>query len=519
MKKFLFALLLISACQFQVPKDQYTFVQHLPSDPDRLNPVISDSGYSSEVYQYVYEQLFDLDNTTLQPKPRLAKRWEVSPDHLQYTFYLRDDVKWHDGQPFTADDVIYTYEKTMDPTSDSASGRNYYKDILKAEKLDRTTVRFTYRQPYFKAISSIGLMFIIPKHIFNDGREFNSHPNNRFPIGTGPFKFVEWRSGRRIVLERNENYWGEAYHFKKIVFRLIPDDLVAFQLFKKKELDIFNLTPLQWEKQTNTKKFQEEFVKHKYVSPFGSYGYIGWNLKRPVFQDKRVRQALAHLVNREYINEKLQFGLYTPITGPYFPFGPDYDPTLKPYSYDLERAKELLTEAGWVDRDGDGVREKDGKPFRFTFIFPSGIQFYERLTPILRNEFSKAGIDMELRRLEGNTMFQMLYEHDFDAYIAAWGRGAGGEDLYQIWHSSQIAGGSNFVSYQNPEVDRLLEEGRREFDPAKRSEIFKKVHARLHEDQPYLFMFAAPSLMARDNRFKNVVIYKAGPELKEWMVE
>ncbi|MDO8494796.1 MAG: ABC transporter substrate-binding protein, partial [Deltaproteobacteria bacterium] len=284
-------------------------------------------------------------------------------------------------------------------------------------------------------------------------------------------------------------------------------------------LDIFSLSPLQWEKQTNTDLFREKFVKHKYVSPFGSYSYIGWNLQRPVFKDKRVRQALAHLVDRSTINEKLNFGLYYPITGPFFPFGENYDPSLKPYSYDLEEAKRLLTEAGWVDRNGDGIREKNGMPFHFTFIFPSGIQFYERLTPILRQEFLKAGIVMELRRLEGNTMFQMIHEHDFDAYIAAWGRGAGGEDLYQIWHSSQIAGGSNYVSYNNPAVDRLLEEGRKEFDSVKRSKIFKQVHAQLHEDQPYLFMFAAPSLLARDKRFQNVTIYPAGPDFREWTVD
>lgn len=516
---FLLSSLFISACQFQIPKDPYTLVQNLPTDPDRLNPVISNSAYSNAVSGFIYEQLFELDNKTLLPKPKLAKRWEVSKDHLQYTFYLREDVSWQDGRPFTAEDVVFTYEKIKDPKSDAAPLRNYFRDVLKAQEINRYAVRFTYRKPYVDALYTLGLMSIIPKHLFDDGKDFNTHLRNRDPIGTGPFRFIEWKTGSKIILERFEKYWGRPYPFQKILFKIIPDETITFRLFKKKEIDLVDLTPLQWAKQTESGKFDRQSVKHKILNRFGVYSYIGWNLRRPFFKDRRVRLALAHLIDREEINQKLLFGLYSVITGPYYPFGPNYNKDLHPIGYDLERAKRLLDEAGWKDLDGDGIREKDGQPFRFTFLFSSGNRFYEQFTPILRKNFLSAGIEVDLRRLETFTLFRMIQEKDFDAYVAGWGRGAGDEDLFQIWHSSQMDKGSNYISYANPKVDLLLEEGRQEFEGNKRARIYQKVHRILYEDQPYLFLFARPDLIARDKRFKNVKEYPIGLDMREWIVE
>lgn len=510
---------LVSACAFRVPKDPHVLVQNLPSDPETLNPITANSVYALAVTGLVYEQLFNLDNETLKPKPWLARRWDISADHLFYTFYLRDDVKWQDGRPFTADDVVYTHQKIMDPKVDAAPLRNYFKDVLKAEKIDDHTVRFTYRQPYVGALYTIGLMPVIPKHVFDDGQDFNSHHANRRPLGTGPFRFVEWKTGQRIVLEKSAGYWGQPYSLKRIYFRIVPDDLTAFQLFKKNEIDLIDLTPLQWARQTESKKFKEHFVKHKIFNRFGPYSYIGWNGLKPFFRDRRVRKAMSHLVDRGAINQKLLFDLQLPVTGPYYPLGTNYDKTLKLIEYNENEAMRLLDEAGWKDTDGDGIRDKNGVPFRFTLLFSSGLQYYEQLTPILRSNFSRVGIDMDLRRLEGITMFQMLQEHDFDAYLAGWGRGAGEEDLYQIWHSSQSEGGSNYISYSNPEVDRLLEVSRREFGDEKRFAINRQVHRLLHEDQPYTFMFARPDLVARDVRFKNVKEYPLGLDTREWRVE
>lgn len=513
---FLFFSLI--SCQVQVSKDPFTLVQNLPTDPDRLNPIISNSAYANAVNGYVYEQLIDLDNQTLQPKPKLARRWEISKDHLQYTFYLREDVAWQDGRPFSADDVLFTYEKIKDPKVDAASLRNYFRDVLKAEKIDDHTVRFTYRQPYVGALISIGLMQIIPKHIYEGGANFNEHPRNRKPLGTGPFRFVQWDTGNKIILERNEDYWGQSYDIRKVVFKIIPDEIVGFRLFKKRRIDLIDLTALQWARQTVSENFSRQFVKHKLFTRYGSWNYLGWNLAKPFFKDRRVRLALAHLVDKAAINEKLLFGLYYPITGPYYPPGPNYNRDLKAIPFDIEKAKTLLEEAGWKDTDGDGIREQGGVPFRFTLLFSSGLAFYEQITPILRRNFLQAGIEVELRRLEAVTLFRMMHEHNFDAYLAGWGRGAGEEDFYQLFHSSQASVGSNYIGYANPQVDRLLEEGRKEFDDDKRASMYRQVHRLLYEDQPYLFMFARPDLVARDRRFQNVKEYPAGLDIREWRV-
>ncbi|MBI5298809.1 MAG: hypothetical protein HY877_00705 [Deltaproteobacteria bacterium] len=508
---FIFVLfMLLQGCKWSVPKDPHVLVQTLGTDPETLNPVIATTSGAFTVYGFIYEQLIDLDPDTLKPVPRLATRWEVSPDRLYYTFYLRNDIRWHDGKPFTADDVLYTYQKIMDPKVDAAASRNYLQDIIKAEKVDDYTVRFTYRRPYIGALTAIGLMVIVPKHVFDDGQDFNSHPANRAPVGTGPFQFVEWRTGNQIVLKKFEGYnTTKPYSIQKMVFKIIPDTLTSFQLFKKNELDFINLTTLQWARQTDSAAFLKRFVKHKFITPFDPYNYIGWNLRRPVFQDKRVRLALAHLIDKALLNQKLLFGLAYPITGPYYPFGNNYDKTLPPISYDIEEAKRLLKAAGWDEK----------KPLHFTLLFPGGGQFAEQLVSILRENFSRAGVKLELRRLDIATLFRLVEEHDFDAYLGAWGRGANDEDLYQIWHSSQIKEGSNYIGYSNPEADRLLEDQRREFNEVKRNQINQQIHKILYEDQPYLFLYAFPELVARDKRFKNVKEHLVGLDMREWMVE
>ena len=511
------ALAGLSACEVQAPKDSYTLIYHLGSEPDTLNRITATDAYEGRINGFVFDSLIERDNATLEFKPKMAKSWEVSDDQLTYTFHLRDDIKWHDGKPFTADDVLYTFQKIMDEKVDAPHMRVYYKDVKTVEKLDDYTVRFTYALPYFKALEFVGGIPIIPKHVFDDGKDFNSHPAGRAPIGNGPYKFVKWDTGSQIVLERDENYWDKSKFpdIRRIVFRIIPDDIVAFQRLKKGDLDMDSLNPKQWVKQSNTPAFEKLFAKHEYYTP--AYRYVGWNLRRPYFQDRKVREALARLINREGILKNLEYGLGKLTTGPFWIFGYEYDKSLPQIPFDPAGAKKLLDEAGWIDHDGDGIRDKDGVKFSFKFLLPSGAEFYQNLATIMKKDFAEAGIEVEIQTMEWAVFVQNLNSRNFDAVSLAWSFGLD-QDPYQVWHSSQAEKGSNFVGFQNGEADKIMEEARQTFDKEKRRELYHRLHRIIYEEQPYAFLYSGPALVARSRRFENVKVYPMGLDILEWRV-
>lgn len=515
------------SCSLNLPKNPEWLIWHLGAEPDTLNRIIATDAYESRINGFVYDSLIDRDNKTLDLIPRLATSWSVSEDKLTFTFHLRRDVKWHDGVPFSAEDVIYTYEKIQDPKVDAPHLRVYYKDIKKVEKLDDYTVRFTYSKPYFKALEFCGGIPIVAKHIFDNGENFNTNPAGRHPVGTGPYKFIKWDTNRKIVLERNEDYWDKNRipEIKGIVFKIISDDSVALQELKKGELDFASLRPIQWVKQSHSKSFQEKFERHQYYTP--GYRFVGWNLRRPYFQDKKVRQALTMLINRQAIVNKLEFGLGKVISGPFFFEGYEYNQKIVALPFDPETAKKLLDEAGWVDSNGDGIRDKEveGKEgeevkktlvsLKFNFLIPSGARFYQRLGSIMKEDFAKAGIEVEIQTMEWAAFIGRVNKRDFDATALGWSFGFD-EDPYQVWHSSQVKEGSNFVGFENAEADKIMEEARVTFDKDKRAELYHRFHEIVADEQPYTFLYTGEALVARNKRFKNVEVYRGGLDVLEW---
>ncbi len=489
-------------------------IRHLPAEPSTLNPILVTDVYGSQIDGDIFDSLIRRNPKTLEFEPQLASSWEISSDHLVYTFHLRKNVFWHDGIQFTANDVKFSYDKIMDPKVDAAPLRNYYRDIKKVEVLDRFTVRFTYSQPYFRALEFCGGLPIVPEHVFGSG-DFNQHPFGRAPIGTGPFKFVKWDTGKEIVLERNEKYWGKKPYLNRIVYKIITDNTVAFQVLKQGGLDLMSLRPIQWVKQTRSKRFKKRFKKLKYFLP--SYNYIGWNMRRVYFKDRRVRKALTMLVDRRGILKDILYNLGVIVTGPFYINSPAYDKSIKPYPYDPARAEKLLAEAGWIDHDGDGIRDKDGTKFSFEFLISAGSKFAEQLSTILKESLKKHGIAMTIRRLEWAVFIQQIDDRQFDACTLGWSMGWE-SDPYQIWHSSQSKKGSNFVGFVNKEADEIIEKARREFDPRKRNEMYHRFHRIIHEEQPYTFLFTMNALVAVDRRFQNVKVYPMGLEPREWWV-
>lgn len=518
--KFCFLLIfLIPACHYQIPKDPHVLVWHLGAEPDTLNPLISTDAYASRIQGFLYDTLIERDNLTLEWKPKMADRWEISPDRRQFTFHLREGIRWHDGIPVTIEDILYSYQRIMAPQVDAPHLRVYYQEIEKVEKIDDRTVRFTYKRPYFLALEFCGTISIIPKHLYDNGEEFNSHSQGRRPIGNGPYRFVRWETGKKIVIERNEDYWGKSIgrtpDIRGISFEVVSEDTVALQILKKGGLDFAGLRPIQWVRQTDSQKFNEHFKKYEFYTP--GYSFIAWNMRRPYFSDKRVRHAMTMLVNRENILKKLNFGLGEIVTGPFYAKSQDYNPEIKPIPYNPGEARGLLKEAGWEDHDGDGILDKNGVPFRFEFLIASGRRFAERLASILKEDLKKAGIEMEIRQLEWALFVKNLDDRKFDAVTLGWVFGVE-QDPYQVWHSSQAEKGSNFVGFKNSEADRIIEEGRQEFDRKSRAALYQKLHTIIDDVQPYTFLYTSPYLVALDRRFGNVNVYPGGMDPLEWKI-
>jgi peptide/nickel transport system substrate-binding protein len=446
----------------------------------------------------------------------LAERFEVSPDGETITFQIRKGVHWTDGRPFTADDVRFTYETLIDKNTPTPYADDYLQ-VRKAEVLDAHTFRVHYDKPFAPALESWGAG-IVPAHLLR-GKEITQAPYARNPVGTGPYKLREWTAGQRMVFERNPDYWEGTVWIANQVTRIVPDPNTQFLELKTGGLDSMSLTPTQFKFQTGTPEFREHFDKYQYYG--NSYAYMGFNLRDPRFADKRVRHAIAHAIDKDEIIRGVLFGYAVPVSAPYRPGHWAYNPNVRTYGYDPARALTLLSEAGWK-RDGNGRQVKDGEPFRFEIITVQGSTSGIRTGEIIQRRLGQIGVEVSIRPIEWAAFIKDFIDAKrFEAAILGWGL-AQDPDQWSIWHSSQTGPKQfNFVSYNNPEVDRLLEAGRRTFDREERKAIYWRFQEIVAEDQPYLFLYNAQALFAIHKRVKGIVATENGLSYKSdvrWFV-
>jgi len=491
-------------------------------EPKTLNQLSVDSDIYSRwiTVPYIFEPLLVYDFDDLTMKPWLAEDYEISDDGLEITFWLRDDIYFSDGVPVTADDVIFTYETAVNPEVDAANVASLYVDVEKVIRVDNRVVKFRMKRPYFKALENLCFwdFGILPKHIykFDNARRFNERVSD--PVGSGPYVFEKWDVGREVVLRRNESYWGSKPKLRKIVYKFIPNSVACVQALRSHEVDLMIPESEQFSDLAADEEFNKEFYSLSYWNPGVPFYYIGWNQDTVFFSDRRVRLAMTHIVNREQIVSHLLKGYGQRITGPFFIKGSQNDPSVEPWPYDLEKARRLLDEAGWIDTDGDGLRDKNGVPFRFKVMYSSENALYKRLVKLLKDEAAKVGVEVVPDPYEWSVLVPRLSDREFDATIMGWG-GDVLEDFYQIFHSSQIGNrGANYVGFNNPQADTLLEQIRRTLDETKRIELCHQLHRILHEEQPYTFLFTRPTFRFLDRRFENVKIHELGLKYWEWYV-
>lgn len=464
-------------------------------DASNLIPLLAADNASHSISGLIFNGLVKYDRN-VDVVGDLAESWDISKDGLVITFHLRKGVKWHDGAPFTADDVLYTYRVTIDPKTPTAYAEDFLK-VKKAEVLDPYTFRVTYDKPYAPALTSWGTA-ILPRHLL-EGRDITRSPLKRRPIGTGPYRFKEWVTGQKIVLTANPDYFEGRPYIDGYVMRIIPDMATMFLELRAKGIDRMDLTPLQYTRQTENRYFKKNFRKYKYLS--FSYTYLGFNLKHPIFKDKRVRRAVAHAINKNEIVGGVLLGLGKPATGPFKPGTWAYNPNVKEYPFDPETAKALLAEAGWRDTNGDGILDKNGVPFVFEIILNQGNEVRRKSAEIIQRRLAQIGITVKIRTVEWSAFLkEFINKRKFEATILGWTIPMD-PDLYNVWHSSKTGPEElNFVSYANPEVDELLEKGRGTFDLKERKRAYDRVQEILAEELPYIFLYvpdAMPIFSAR----------------------
>jgi len=495
-----------------VPTDGDAYVEASIGDASYLNPVLAYDSASNDINALVYNGLMKYDKD-IRLVGELAQSWEIKQGGKEFIFHLRPNVRWHDGAPFTAEDVKFTYERLIDPKVKTPFGSDY-QIVDRVEAPDPLTFRVIYKEPYAPALESWG-MGILPKHIFENG-DFNQNPANRRPIGTGPYKFVEWKTDEKIVLTVNPDYFEGRPRLNRYIYRIIPDNAVQFLELRQQSIDSMGLTPDQY------KAYPEFFIHYnKYRYPSFSYTYLSFNLRRPMFADKRVRQALAHAVNKSEIIDGVLLGIGRPATGPFPPSSWAYNPAVKDYDFNPEKAKAMLAEAGWKDTNGDGWLDKDGQRFEFTIITNQGNKTRELSSLIIQNHLQAVGIKVHVRIIEwASFLHNFINKRNFDAALLGWNLSRD-PDQYVIWHSGQTGDNQyNHVGYNNPEVDKILEDGRREFNFEKRKALYNRMHALLADDLPYIFLYYPDSLPVIHKRIQGPQVAPAGLgwNFREWFV-
>ena len=347
----------LAGTEAAVPAYGDTFIQASIADIGGLIPSLASDQASHEVGELIYDGLVRY-NKNLELTPAMAESWIFSKDCRELTFKLRHDVRWHDGRPFTAADVVFTYHTMINPKTPAPFKEGYLlaKDV---SALDPYTVRVTYDTPYARALATWG-DYMLPEHELTDyvaAGKLRDSPQNRHPIGTGPYRFQEWRTGERVVLLANSTYYEGRPYIGRVVYRVIPSQATIFLELKAKGVDyVRTLTAFQYTRQTDYPAFRKAY--HKYRYPSGGYTFFGFNLKDHRFADHRVREAFAHAINKKELIDAVVLGLAREVDGPIRPGTWAYTDDVKHYDYDPAKARALLAEAGWQDRDGDSHGER-----------------------------------------------------------------------------------------------------------------------------------------------------------------
>ena len=468
-----------------------TFVVGLSGYPQHLLHYIAQDEYAKAVNELVLEPLLELSAKTNQPLSRLAERWEARRDQKEITFWIDPRAKFSDGEAVLASDVLFTWELLQRPESGMAAARSNFEMIASCEVLAPRTVRFAMKGPHFKNLGSFAEFFILPRH-FYEGKEVRKVLSSQL-LGSGPYRIKEVESGRRIELERNKHFWGGSleqnlgrYNFDRVLFHVNPNTDSLHELFKRGETDFhYYMSSRQWATETDSLPFQRHYIEKLKVQNSREFGAmaIAWNLRRPLFQDARVRRALSHLMPRDRWIHDLFYDQYVPATGIVGVSSPNHSKANVGIAYNPRQAVKLLNAAGWKIAES-GKRKKEGRIFRFEVV--SDTPALEKVLTLYQEELAKVGIEMQIRNVEWALGMKLLDDRQFDAYPVSRSREVEPGNFAAEWGSANagIAGSQNLTGYRNQKVDQLALAIDTAIDPMKRRRKIQELDEIIARDQP-----------------------------------
>jgi peptide/nickel transport system substrate-binding protein len=490
----------------------------MQTDFQPINSITAGDQYTVELINYaLFTPLIQYDEK-LGVRPYLAERWDMTPNDI--TFHLRRDVKWHDGQPVTAEDVKFTFDAAKDPAAGSLIGSAYLPQVKAAEVVDSFTIKFTFVGPHAQALEDFWWA-PMPKHLLQNvaAAEMRNAPFNRQPVGSGPYKFSQWQANQRLIVERNPNFpeaLGGPPTVDRVVFRIVPEASTMLTELTTGGVDVdVPLPPDQ------VKQAEGNDQLRLFAFPGKTVYYIGWNNQRAPFNSATVRRALGMAINRKEIIDALLFGQGTPASSTVPPWHPLFPKDALPPTYDVNAAAQLLEQDGWRDTNGDGIREKGGRPLRFT-LMTSDKALNRSTVEVLQSQLRKVGADAQIRVLEFQTMLAQHKSRDFDAVFTSWVL-----DNFQmasapaaLFHSrlAKTEQSTNRSAVAIPELDRLIDQASAATDENQARGIWRNMTDVLQREQPVTFVYWLNETAAARKSMGNVIMDQRGELLSigEW---
>jgi len=531
---------------------------HINSNPDKLNPVTMTNSYSQQVSNDIFMSVLGLDNDSIGaiiPALAVARPTvtEVTDGEykggLKIDYELKPEAVWDNGTPVTGDDVAFTVKVYKNPKVDCEQGRPYYefiKDVV-VDPTNKKKYSIYTKDKYFLSELQSGIT-VLPAYNYDpDGlmakftikdlndpnkvKAFKSNPDivkfadkfngeyfARDPkgiCGCGPYAVEKWEANQRVVLKRKANWWGDAYKGKqkgfeanptRLIYEIIPDYNASLSALKGEKLDVHSA--LQGKDYIELSKDGKLSEKYNFYKPKDlSYNYMPMNMNNPKLNDVRVRRALAMLTDVDQIIDKITMGLAVKIAGPVSPYKDICNPNLKPTPYDPKKAEALLSEAGWEDTDGDGVRDKVLNGVRtkleINLMIPAGSPAYEKMALLFQESCKKAGVAINIQVKEFTVMSDELQHHNFEMSSLGWGGVNYEDDPVQLWHTKSYNGGSNYCGFGDAKSDALIDKLRYELDKEKRKQMQMELQQMIVDAQPYVFMYSRLNRMCIHKRFDN----------------